>query len=216
MPIEKVYAGGMRNVLAALPADIGRIIYISTTGVYGPAGGEWIDETTEPDPQRDGGRASLAAEQILAAHPLGRRGIILRLAGIYGPGRLPYLDQLRRSEPLAAPTGGYLNLIHVDDAAAAVLAAEQLPLDAGDRPRVFNVSDGNPVVRGEFYREVARQIAAEEPTFVEPEPGSPRAARAASDKRINNERMRRELRVRLSYPSYLEGLASALRNDNAH
>ena len=64
--IDDVYAGGVRNVLAALPSDIGRFIYISTTGVYGNAGGEWVDEDTPPDPQRDGGRASLAAEQALA------------------------------------------------------------------------------------------------------------------------------------------------------
>ena len=93
--IEDVYAGGMRNVLAALPSSVGRFIYISTTGVYGPASGEWVDEATPPDPQRDGGRASLAAEQALAAHPLGARSVILRLAGIYGPGRVPFLDKLR-------------------------------------------------------------------------------------------------------------------------
>ena len=92
--IEEVYAGGVRNVLAALPHDTGRFIYISTTGVYGPADGDWVDEETPPDPRRDGGRASLAAEQVLAAHPLGQRGVILRLAGIYGPGRVPFLDKL--------------------------------------------------------------------------------------------------------------------------
>ena len=81
----------MRNVLAALPAETGRLIYISTTGVYGPADGDWVDEVTPPDPQREGGRASLAAEQVLAAHPLGQRSVILRLAGIYGPGRVPFI-----------------------------------------------------------------------------------------------------------------------------
>ena len=101
--IEEVYAGGVRNVLAALPADTGRFIYISTTGVYGPAGGEWVDEATPPDPQREGGRASLAAEQALAAHPLGQRSVILRLAGIYGPGRVPFFDELRAGEPIPAP-----------------------------------------------------------------------------------------------------------------
>ena len=93
--IEDVYAGGVRNVLAALPTGTGRFIYISTTGVYGPAGGEWVDEETPPDPQREGGRASLAAEQALAASPLGSRSVILRLAGIYGPGRVPFINELR-------------------------------------------------------------------------------------------------------------------------
>ena len=90
------------NVLAALPSDVGRFIYISTTGVYGNAGGEWVDEDTPPDPQRDGGRASLAAEQVLAASPLADRGVVLRLAGIYGPGRIPFLDKLRAGEPIPA------------------------------------------------------------------------------------------------------------------
>ena len=91
--IDEVYAGGVQNVLAALPSDVGRVIYISTTGVYGNAGGEWVDEDTPPDPQRDGGRASLAAEQVLAASPFASRGVVLRLAGIYGPGRIPFLGQ---------------------------------------------------------------------------------------------------------------------------
>ena len=93
--IETVYAGGVQNVLAALPAATGRLIYISTTGVYGSSGGGWVDEQTPPDPQRDGGRASLAAEQALAKSPWGARSIVLRLAGIYGPGRVPFVELLR-------------------------------------------------------------------------------------------------------------------------
>jgi nucleoside-diphosphate-sugar epimerase len=83
--IDEVYAGGVRNVLSALDACVSRFIYISSTGVYGPGEGDWIDETTPPDPQRDGGRASLAAETELAASPLSSRSVILRLAGLYGP-----------------------------------------------------------------------------------------------------------------------------------
>ena len=100
--IEQVYAQGCRMCSAALPVVRStRVIYISTTGVYGPAGGEWVDEQTLPAPERDGGKASLAAEQVLAAHPIGKRSIILRLAGIYGPDRIPYIDKLRAGEPLA-------------------------------------------------------------------------------------------------------------------
>jgi len=64
--IDEVYATGLQNVLSTLPSTIKRVIYISTTGVYGNGrDGEWVDELTPPDPQRDGGRASLAAEQVL-------------------------------------------------------------------------------------------------------------------------------------------------------
>lgn len=207
--IEDVYAGGMRNVLAELPSQPGRFIYISTTGVYGPAGGAWVDEQTPPDPRRDGGRASLAAEQALAANPLGANAVILRLAGIYGPDRVPFLDKLRAGEPIPAPASGYLNLIHVDDAVEVVVAADHLEtIDNG--PRIFCVSDGQPVERGEYYSEVARQIGGAPPQFVAPDPNSPRAARAESNRRIANDRMLADLRVTLAYPDYRAGLAAIL------
>ncbi len=211
--IDDVYAGGVRNVLAALPRDSGRFIYISTTGVYGPAEGGWVDEGTPPDPRREGGRASLAAEQALAAHPLGKRGVILRLAGIYGPGRIPFLEQLRAGEPILAVSAGHLNLIHIDDAAAVIVAAGEKnwgDAPATQMPRVYCVSDGHPVQRGEYYAEVARLIGAPPPTFTAPDPGSPRAARAEADRRVRNDHMLAELGVRLSYPNYRAGLAKIL------
>lgn len=207
--IEQVYAGGLRNVLAALPHNIGRLIYISTTGVYGPADGDWVDEATPPDPRREGGRASLAAEQVLAAHPLGARSLILRLAGIYGPDRIPFIEELRSGESIPATTSGYLNLIHVDDAAEVAVAAATSDLRENG-PRIYCVSDGHPVERGEYYSEVARQIGAAPPRFVDPEPQSPRAERAASSRRVRNDRLLAELRVSLAYPNYRAGLVAIL------
>ncbi len=226
--IMDVYAVGVRNVLDALPAKTSRFVYISTTGVYGPAGGEWVDEETPPVPQRDGGRASLAAEQALAAHRLGERGVILRLAGIYGPGRVPFLKELRACEPIAAPSTGYLNLIHVDDAATVVVAAaesrevtsaaQSRPSAASSgpngKPRVYCVSDGHPVERGEFYREVARLLGAPPPRFTDPDPCSPRALRAGADRRIRNDKMLSELGVSLAYADYRAGLAAVLETRN--
>jgi nucleoside-diphosphate-sugar epimerase len=100
-------------------------------------------------------------------------------------------------------------LVHVDDAATSVIAADRLP-HFDDGPRVFCVSDGNPVQRGEYYREVARLIGAPPPQFVAPDPNSPRAARAASDRRVRNDRMLAELGVKLKYPDYRAGLAAIL------
>ncbi len=212
VPIYDVYASGLANVLAALPTDTGRVIYISSTGVYGAADGEWVDEQTPPNPQRAGGHASLAAEQVLTAHPLGSRSVVLRLAGIYGPGRIPYLDKLRAGEPLDVPSEGWLNLIHVDDAAAIVIAAESWarvnPPTQG--PEIFCVSDGHPVVRSDYYREVARLIGAPEPEFVSPTTDTPAAERARSDKRINNRKMVEMLDAPVRYPTYREGLAAIL------
>jgi nucleoside-diphosphate-sugar epimerase len=211
--IQEIYANGMSNVLAALPPETGRLIYISTTGVYGPGDGGWVDELTAPDPRREGGRASLAAEKRIAACPMGQRSAILRLAGIYGPGRVPFIRELRAGEPIAAPASGWLNLIHVDDAVEAVIAASELE-PFSDGPRVYCISDGQPVQRGEFYSEVARQIGAQPPRFIKPDPTSPRAARAEANRRISNVRMLAELRVTLTYPDYRAGLVDAVETRN--
>ncbi|MGI9458065.1 MAG: SDR family oxidoreductase [Aeoliella sp.] len=208
--IEKVYAGGARNVLAALSGSVRRLIYISSTGVYGDAAGAWIDEQTLPEPDRAGGAASLAAEEAIRASNFADRSVILRLAGIYGPDRLPYLEQLKAGEPIEAQQSGHLNLIHVDDAARIVhrVAAPNFNVDL---PLTYCVSDGNPVVRAEFYQEVARRLGAPPPRFVQPPSDSPRAARAVSDKLVSNRRLLEELPIELRYPSYREGLADVLR-----
>ena len=210
--IHAVYVGGLANVLAAIPTSVTRAIYISTTGVYGDAAGDWVDESTPPDPQREGGRASFAAEQVLAAHPLGRRSAILRLAGLYGPGRIPYLAQLKADEPIAAPRDGWLNLIHVDDAAAVVLAADRwlAARTSFDGPHTFCVSDGTPVVRGDYYGEVARLLGPPPPRFVPPPADSPALARAGASRRVSNRKLLETLGVKLAYPSYSAGLAAIL------
>ena len=202
--IDAVYVNGFQAALDALPAETGRVIYISSTGVYGSGAGDWIDEDSPCEPQRAAGRACLAAEQRLSAHNLGSRGIVLRLAGIYGPGRIPRRDDLLAGRPIAAPSAGYLNLIHVDDAASVVLAAEE----RATPPRTYLVSDGQPAVRGEYYRELARLLGAPAPQFTAPPSDSPAAQRAAADKRISNKRLMQDLGVRLEHPSYLEGLAA--------
>lgn len=218
--IEVIYSLGVANVLAALPSSVERLIYISTTGVYGDADGDVVDESTPPNPQRAGGKASLAAEQHLASSRLSRQAAVLRLAGIYGPGRVPYLDKLKAGEPIAAPSEGWLNLTHVDDAARIVvavddwLAGHDVAVSEAMRPRertmVFNVSDGSPVIRGDYYREVARLIGAPEPKFEKPESDSPAAARAAANKRICNAKLMETLGIRLKHPSYREGLTAIL------
>jgi len=214
--IHTVYAHGIQNVLAALPSSVNRVIYISTTGVYGSAGGGWVDEETPPDPQREGGRASLAAEEALRRHSLGRRSVILRLAGIYGPGRVPHIEKLRGGEPIAAPSAGWLNLIHVDDAARIVVTADQWLASRGadEGPHVFCVSDGSPVVRADYYAEAARLLGAPPPTFSAPPADSPAAARALSNRRVSNAKLLRTLDVELAYPSYREGLAAILAEQN--
>jgi nucleoside-diphosphate-sugar epimerase len=202
--IHEVYVEGLRRALGWLPPSVERFLYVSTTGVYGQVTGEWVDENSPCQPTREGGKASLAAEQLLAEHPLGERTIVLRLAGIYGPGRIPRSRELQAGQPIDAPAEGMLNLIHVDDAARIVLLAEE----RAQPPRTYVISDGHPVVRADYYRELARLLGAPPPNFVAPDPSSPAAQRAASDKRIDNRRCLEELQPQLIYPSYRDGLAA--------
>jgi nucleoside-diphosphate-sugar epimerase len=203
-PIHDVYVGGAARAIDALPLSVERFLYVSSTGVYGQVAGSEVDEASPCLPTRDGGRACLAAEDTLRSSRLANRTIILRLAGIYGPGRIPRSGDLLAGKPIDAPAAGWLNLIHVDDAAAIVLLAEQrAPL-----PNLYVVSDGHPVVRGDYYRELARLLGAPPPQFTSPAIGTPAAARAGSDKQINPAKMVADLQPRLAFPSYREGLAS--------
>jgi nucleoside-diphosphate-sugar epimerase len=166
-----------------------------------------VDEDSPCQPIREGGRASLAAEDALRASKFADRAIILRLAGIYGPGRIPRAADLAAGKPIDAPATGWLNLIHVKDAARIVVLAEERI----EPPKLYVVSDGQPVVRGDYYRELARLLGAPEPRFIEPAADSPAAQRAASDKRINPQRLFADLQPSLHYPSYREGLAAIVR-----
>lgn len=209
--IHDVYVGGLRNVLRRLEANPPRrLIYISSTGVYGDAEGEWIDEETPCAPLREGGKACLAAERLLETPFWRERAIILRLAGIYGPGRLPRREDLVAGKPIASLEKGYLNLIHVEDAAAAV----NLAIEKGQPPRTYLVSDGSPVLRGKYYREVARQIGAPPPSFDETTEAS-RIARGGANKRVSNTRIVKELGFCPRYPSYREGIMASLAAESA-
>lgn len=203
MAMRQVYVDGLRNALAALPESIDRILYISSTSVYGQSDGGWVDESSPCQPARENGRICLEAETMLRRHRYGSRAVILRLAGLYGPGRIPRRHALLTGEPIAAPRVGWLNLIHVDDAARIVLAAENV-----SPPQLYTVGDGHPPQRHEYYEELARLLQASPPKFIEPPPDSPAAMRAESNKRVSNRRMLAELQIALQYPSYREGLAA--------
>lgn len=206
-PIRDVYVGGMANLLAALSNRTRRLIYVSSTGVYGRTTGERVDESAACEPIRDGGAACWEAERLLVAHPLGNIGVRLRLAGIYGPGRVPFLASLRAGEPIATPADSWLNLIHVADAATVVRWAA----DEASAPELFVVSDGAPVIRRAFYEEAARQLGAPPPRFMTPAAETPQAQRAAAgDKQVDSSKLWSAMRSRPRWPSYREGLSDCL------
>ena len=195
---EAVSIEGLRSVLDALPPGVGRFIYTSSTGVYGQTDGSWVDEHSPCRPTREAGRVLLAAEQLLARHPLGRRTIVLRLAGLYGPDRILPKAQRLAASPSPVATSGYVNLIHVDDAADIVLAAEV----RGEPPRTYVVSDGHPIDRREYYVRLARLAKVSPPEFLERSAREASLVRAGTSRRVDNTRMLAELGVTLNYPSF--------------
>jgi nucleoside-diphosphate-sugar epimerase len=202
--IHDVYVSGLAGAIASLPQSVKRFIYISSTGVYGDIASGEVDELSPCNPTREGGNAVLAAEQTLLASRFANRSIILRLAGLYGPGRIPRSADIIAGRPIDAPSKGWLNLIHVDDAARIVVLAEERTAP----PHIYVVSDGHPVQRRDYYVELARLLNAPPPKFVEIPSDSPAAQRAASDKRVNSRRLFDELNPRLAYPDYRAGLAA--------
>ena len=206
--------GGLRNLLAILPEEM-LICYISTTGVYHQTGGLWVDEASTTHPSRSGGKVHLLAEQELHRARPSASWNVLRLAGIYGPGRVPRSADVIAGRPIASPKSGFLNLIHVSDAARAVVASwrqmESNPLiSASMQSRLYVVSDDLPVPRSMFYEEIARQCRVPQPSFVAPDPDTAVALRSASNKRVWNRKMKRELLPELIYPNYRAGLADVL------
>lgn len=205
---EVSQVGGLSNLLefADPAADV---VYLSTTGVFHQSAGEWVDENSPARPIGVGGIAHLRAEELLhRRRPLGR-WVILRLSGIYGPGRIPRSRDVLRGMPLDGPNEGYLNLIHRDDAAGAVIAAWER---AEHRRRLYLVSDDAPVLRRAFYEQVARCLRVPPPTFA-PSYSPSLSARSMSHKRIWNRRLRRDLLPRMLYPDYVQGLTAVLKSE---
>jgi nucleoside-diphosphate-sugar epimerase len=215
--MRDVYVNGLQNVLDRLPTSVRRFVYASSTGVYGQADGEWVDEDSPTEPRHESGQVVLEAEGRVHnwADRRDASGVVLRFAGLYGPGRIVRRMMLERAEPIPGDPEKFLNLVHIDDAARAAAAA--LVADAPDR--IYLVADDRPVTRREYYSLAATIIGAPEPRFEPPRPGSPESARDATNKRVANRRMKSALCVVLRYPDITTGLVDALgsaeRNDRA-
>jgi nucleoside-diphosphate-sugar epimerase len=152
---------------------------------------------TPPHPDREAGRVLLEAEALLRGHRLGP-GTALRLAGIYGPGRLPRVDDLRAGAALTADPDSWLNLIHVDDAAAVVMAVA----DHANPGPLYVVSDGQPVRRRDFYARLASLTGSPPPRWTPPPPDA-----RGGDKQVDPRRLFAEIGPALAHPDALAALA---------
>ncbi len=210
-----------------------RLVYISTTGVYGDCGGAWVDESWPARPSADRARRRWDAEQTLgrwslagtgesAADPegsgsagrlaggrpdLGAELVVLRVAGFYGPGRLP-LERIRQGLPLVREQEApYSNRIHADDLAQACVLA----MERAEASSLYNVCDGNPSTMTDYFFRVADGAGLPRPPVLaladaagELSPGMLSYVRES--RRLSNRKLVEELGVALRFPTLDSGL----------
>jgi nucleoside-diphosphate-sugar epimerase len=208
-------------VLAAFGEELAQarrlrtIVYLSTVGVYGDHAGAWVDETTAPRADSIRGQKRLAAEKTwrqFGAHSAAAVAI-LRLAGIYGPGRNALVQLARGEARRIAKPRQVFNRIHVADIAQAINAAF-----ANAARGVFNVADDEPSPPGDPIVFAARLLGREPPPeipFAQAAPSlSPTALSFWQDcRRVKNDKLKRELGVKLRFPTYREGLRALFAAD---
>ncbi len=189
-----------------------RLVYISTSGIYGDCGGEVVDETHRACPSSDRARRRLDAEQQLRGWGAenGVQVSILRVPGIYSAGRLP-IARLKAGVPALAPERDpYTNHIHADDLARIVWAA----LTRGRGGRAYNATDDSWMRMGEYFDMVAEQFNLPRPPRVSWEAAQTQLPEnllsyMRESRRLDNGRLKKELRVRLRYPSAQQGVVAA-------
>lgn len=196
-------------ILAHAPRAPRHCVYVSTSGVYGHRAGAFVDESHAPIPVTDRARRRLDAERawLEFGRATGATIVVLRVPGIYAADRLP-LDRIRRGTPVLRDEDDvYTNHIHADDLAAIVVTA----IERDDKPGIYNASDDTQMKMGEWFDLLADRSALPRP---------PRIPRAGADTRIPpallsfmsesrrlvNAKIKRELGVKLRYPSVREGV----------
>jgi nucleoside-diphosphate-sugar epimerase len=232
---EAIMRANLAGARAIAAAAVGRpelraLVFAGSGALY-PSGPGWLDEATPPAPAFHYARAKHAAEQaLLAAHT--RDGVpvmVARIAAVYGPASPALMvEQVRRGRfPLIGGGRGYASNIHIDDLVAALLAMPE----RGRPGQIYNLADDEPAPVAEFYGHLARLLGAPPPPTLPPAAGRAlvwlvsAASRlrgrqpplpvdlvdmAAVSHRMANTRMRDELGVRPRYPSYRDGLPTAL------
>jgi nucleoside-diphosphate-sugar epimerase len=206
----------VRNFLAAISPgnEPERIVYLSTTSVYGDCGSDPVDEDHPVNPGNHTARRRVDAEERFRSwgREYGVAVVILRVAGIYGPGRIP-LDRIMNRHPiLRAEEAGFTNRIHADDLAAICLAA----LERGEDGDIFNICDGETSTMTDYFNAITDQLG------LPPLPQVPRdEAREVmtplmygymtESRRIDNRRMLAKLGITLKYRTLREGLEASLK-----
>lgn len=211
---RRSYVDGMQSILSwasAAASPVGTMVYTSSTSVYPQGGGITLDETADASGATPNGaiiRESEALLENMPAHACAR-WFILRLAGIYGPGRHHLLDQIREGATRLNGSGAHrLNLAHRDDIVAAILACLQAPSAIGRE--IFNVADTAPASRAEVVQWLAQQLGRPAPGF-DGTATTRRGGAPMPDRVIASGKIQRMLAWQPRYPDYRAGFGAILK-----
>lgn len=206
---RRVYVEGMRNLVSWLSAaPPKKFVYTSSTSVYAQDDGAVVKESSATEPTAETSRVLLEAEGVLReAAAKGFPAVILRVAGIYGPGRGHLFRQFLNNE-LRIPGRGerFLNMIHRDDVAGAIVAA----LKSGRPGEIYNVVDDEPVAQIHFVRWLSETLGKWMPPFG-PDDTAGERKRGLTSKKVSNRRLRMELGYPLKYPTFRQGYTEEIR-----
>ncbi len=198
---RETYLRGARELVAWLgPTPPRAFVFTGSTAVYGQTDGSVVTEESPATPNTAGARVLVETERMLqGCAEAGFPVRMLRISGIYGPGRNRVAAFLRGEVALSAEGRRHMNMVHRDDVVSAIVAALERGRDGG----VYNVSDSTPVTEREFMEWLAAALRCPLP---ETRPRAPRGrARGVGDRRVSNERLRRELGWEPRYASFREG-----------
>jgi nucleoside-diphosphate-sugar epimerase len=206
---RRVYLEGMSNLLRWLgDAPPQKFVYTSSTSVYGQTDGSRVDETSPTEPASAIAQVLLEAEQLLLdrAQQRALAGIVLRVAGIYGPGRGYWLKEYLAGRAKIEGDGQrVLNMVHRNDVAAAIICA----LNRGIAGQIYNVADNEPVTQRACMEWLAGRLGLGLPACV-PEDSMMTRKRGKTSKRVSNRKLRTELDWHLAYPTFREGFEAEL------
>jgi nucleoside-diphosphate-sugar epimerase len=196
-----VYFEGTRNLLAHLQFQ--KYIWTSSTSVYAQNDGGIVTEESPAEPPAATSRILRETEEVILKEG---PGIVLRLAGIYGPDRGHLFQQYLRGEARIHGGGGrWLNMIHRDDAVGAIMAV----LEKGRAGEIYNVTDDQPVTERDFFTWLAQKLKRDLPPAA-PEADLAGRKRGVTNKRVSNRKLREQLGYAFVYPTFREGYTSEI------
>lgn len=201
---RSAYVDGLRYLLAALAGqEIRRLFLTSSTGVYAQTGGEWVDEDSPAEPVHFSRQRLLEGEQLLRSNRA--PATVVRLAGIYGPGRARLLERVRKGEAAIPADGVYSNRIHRDDCAAVL--QHLMTLDSPEA--LYLAADDDPAEIGVVIRWLAERVGAPPAAIDESHDARVRYGRT-SNKRVRNTKLLAS-GYRFRYPTFREGYGELIR-----